>query len=192
MRRDISWGRDISVPELSRAGPSFFTFTLCSSHFVHRKPRQLGDVGVGLVGGSRYLGMEDSDRSRGEVVSVHVNGSPRDVSGAKDNFADSAHALRGYQAPLPETARDPCFSREQGQFHPTPGISLFIEITRLIRRGIKPKLTINASHYPWLFMVTTEQQKVTTAKTKTTKENLLFSLKRTFGQYCLNNQNRLN
>ena len=41
------------------------------------------------------------DSPRGKIVSVDVNGLPRDISGARDNFVNRTHALRDYLAPLP-------------------------------------------------------------------------------------------
>ena len=49
------------------------------------KPRQLESA--------RYLGLEGRDSPRGKVVSVHVNGSHRDISVVRDNFVDRAHAF---------------------------------------------------------------------------------------------------
>ena len=49
------------------------------------KPRQLGSA--------RYHGLEGRDSPRGKVVSVHVNGSHRDISLVRDNFVDRAHAF---------------------------------------------------------------------------------------------------
>ena len=97
MRGDISGGRDISVPEVFRAELSFSTFTVCSIHSIHMMtPRQIGEP--------RYFGLEGRDSSRGKVASANVNGSPRDISRARNNFVDCAHELRGYLAPLPETS----------------------------------------------------------------------------------------
>ena len=52
----------------------------------------------------RYLGLEGRNSPRVNFFLVHVNGSPRDISGASDNFLDCAHALHGYIAPLSETS----------------------------------------------------------------------------------------
>ena len=82
----ISQGLGISwSPELSRAESGFSAFTLCTSHSVHIRPRQLGRP--------RYLVLEGRDNPRCKVVLASFNGSPRDILGARDNFMDRASTI---------------------------------------------------------------------------------------------------
>ena len=62
------------------------------------KPRQLESA--------RYLGLEGRDSPRGKVVSVHVNGSHRDISVVRDNFVDLAHAFLSKRDNMATTTRD--------------------------------------------------------------------------------------
>ena len=55
-----------------------------SSHSVHKRPNQLRKL--------RYLGLEYGECPCVKIVSVHVNGSPRDILVARDYFVDRSHA----------------------------------------------------------------------------------------------------
>ena len=126
----ISQGLGISwSPELSRAESGFSAFTLCTSHSVHIRPRQLGRP--------RYLVLEGRDNPRCKVVLASFNGSPRDILGARDNFVHCLYMLHGYLAPLPETSWGQFFSCEPGTVSSSlsPEISLPLNITRLMWTG---------------------------------------------------------
>ena len=86
MRRDISGARDNSVlRDISGRAKFLYIYFMFQPFRSHEAKATRGC--------EIYLCLEGRDSSRCKVVSVHVNGSHRDISVVRDNFVSRAHAF---------------------------------------------------------------------------------------------------